>query len=328
MLNMNNIHKKLPQDDSVSANWVIIYYRSHPLQEPEKFIDWKDHASCCPSSGNGLDVPSGAAFYIIHLALSKHWKKWSSSIVALEWKNKLQVLWRYPWAFFRWLETFKKWCPKCIRKGAWKSWTAVASLTSRKSAPHPSVQISPLSFKFLKVVHQDGKNHWYSLLPWMPCRCSGLASKKTLVGDYLLSWTLELTADAPKRSIPSVEDRAVSTCHRINTLAVCILLGYFHDEDSADGNSIPILIRSFWTQTWCASTFKKLTTVRVFSPKDEVYIHLWTNPWFNMGVSKKVGFPPKSSISIGFSIINHPFLETPISKEAARDVGKVKWLYD
>jgi len=83
----------------------------------------------------------------------------------------------------------------------------------------------------------------------MPFRCSRLASKKTLVGDYLLSWTLELTADALKRSIPYVEDRAVSTCHRINTLAVCILLGYFHDEDSADGNSIPILIRSFWTQT-------------------------------------------------------------------------------
>ena len=29
--------------------------------------------------------------------------------------------------------------------------------------------------------------------------------------------------------------------------------------------------------------------------------------WKQMGVSKIVGFPPKSSILIGFSIINHPF---------------------
>jgi len=30
------------------------------------------------------------------------------------------------------------------------------------------------------------------------------------------------------------------------------------------------------------------------------------------GVPKMVGFPPKSSILIGFSIINHPFWGTPI----------------
>ena len=32
----------------------------------------------------------------------------------------------------------------------------------------------------------------------------------------------------------------------------------------------------------------------------------------HMGVSKNMGKPPKSSISIGFSIINHPFWGTPI----------------
>ena len=31
-----------------------------------------------------------------------------------------------------------------------------------------------------------------------------------------------------------------------------------------------------------------------------------------MGVSKNRGGPPKSSILIGFSIINHPFWDTPI----------------
>ena len=31
-----------------------------------------------------------------------------------------------------------------------------------------------------------------------------------------------------------------------------------------------------------------------------------------MGVSKNMGTPPKSSILIGFSIINHPFWGSPI----------------
>ena len=34
--------------------------------------------------------------------------------------------------------------------------------------------------------------------------------------------------------------------------------------------------------------------------------------WFQMGVSKNRGGPPKSSILTGFSIINHPFWGTPI----------------
>ena len=33
--------------------------------------------------------------------------------------------------------------------------------------------------------------------------------------------------------------------------------------------------------------------------------------YLQMGVSKNSGFPPKSSILIGFSIINHPFWGTP-----------------
>ena len=40
-------------------------------------------------------------------------------------------------------------------------------------------------------------------------------------------------------------------------------------------------------------------------------VHQTTN-LFNMGVSKNSGGPPKSSILIGFSIINHPFGDTPI----------------
>ena len=35
------------------------------------------------------------------------------------------------------------------------------------------------------------------------------------------------------------------------------------------------------------------------------------NKYKNMGVSKNRGFPPKSSILIGFSIINHPFWGYP-----------------
>ena len=34
--------------------------------------------------------------------------------------------------------------------------------------------------------------------------------------------------------------------------------------------------------------------------------------WLQLDVSENSGFPPKSSILIGFSIINHPFWGTPI----------------
>ena len=50
----------------------------------------------------------------------------------------------------------------------------------------------------------------------------------------------------------------------------------------------------------------------------DVYIGSTPHPGFQwkmnvyMGVSKNRGGPPKSSILIGFSIINHPFWGTPI----------------
>ena len=38
----------------------------------------------------------------------------------------------------------------------------------------------------------------------------------------------------------------------------------------------------------------------------------WGLEWCNMGASKNRGGPPKSSMFVGFSIINHPFWGTPI----------------
>ena len=65
-------------------------------------------------------------------------------------------------------------------------------------------------------------------------------------------------------------------------LAVCILWGYFHDEDSADGNSIPILIkRSHGHFRLWASTFKKSPALRSFSKALMNWPNLSTSPWFN-----------------------------------------------
>ena len=41
-----------------------------------------------------------------------------------------------------------------------------------------------------------------------------------------------------------------------------------------------------------------------------------------MGVSKNSGFSPKSSILIGFSIINHPFWRTPIFGNIQMEFGR------
>ena len=55
-------------------------------------------------------------------------------------------------------------------------------------------------------------------------------------------------------------------------------------------------------------------TVRNLDPMTDpwdwyIYLHEWL---IFIGVSKNRGGPPKSSILIGFSIINHPFWGTPI----------------
>ena len=47
-----------------------------------------------------------------------------------------------------------------------------------------------------------------------------------------------------------------------------------------------------------------------------------------MGVEPKIGvFPPKSSILIGFSIINHPFWGTPIFGNIHISTGVCPWTY-
>ena len=56
-----------------------------------------------------------------------------------------------------------------------------------------------------------------------------------------------------------------------------------------------------------------------------VYIYIYTHIFKRMGVSKNDG-TPKSSILIGFSIINHPFWDTPIfgNTHIHRDLCSIK----
>ena len=67
-----------------------------------------------------------------------------------------------------------------------------------------------------------------------------------------------------------------------SVLAICILWGYFHDDDSNDGNSIPICIqRSHGHFRLWASTFKKTPALRSFSKSLMNWTNLSTSPWFN-----------------------------------------------
>ena len=51
----------------------------------------------------------------------------------------------------------------------------------------------------------------------------------------------------------------------------------------------------------------------ITQPKKNIQVTTMRNPSHYMGVAPKIGVPPKSSILIRFSIINHPFWGTPIS---------------
>ena len=61
---------------------------------------------------------------------------------------------------------------------------------------------------------------------------------------------------------------------------------------------------------WTHRSYKATSVLEILGSKLGKY---WKILVVNMGVSKNRGGPPKSSISIGFSIINHPFWgPTPI----------------
>ncbi len=84
--------------------------------------------------------------------------------------------------------------------------------------------------------------------------------------------------------------------------------------------------RSFWSKALHQLAPEVSSLIQLgFSFVPPVVTNLHQKPSIDMGVSNNRGGPPKSSILIGFSIINHPFWGTPIFGNTHIE-QKIKWI--